>query len=393
MCSKKGSFDEYLQKGKMVFNIEDPTKEAYKEAIKNLEKAIKINPNDAEAHYFLGYAYSRLNSFDGRTIDKMNIDLVLKTSEQFENVNKLTPKYTGEIIVLDPYSKLTGEWGSLSLRYFATNKTDSMLWACNEGRKRGGFSDYYLGMARIMLDNCTEDAFLFSSGDNATLPLWYLQKVEKYRTDVKVIDLNLLNSSWYPKMLEEKESVDFGFPPEKRDTLDYCYLTDLNMSILNKKDRSYLSWEFDHDFLYRGDRLFLNLLQKNAFEKDVYFSYGFDPKSILNLEDYLQDLIILNRINYDNSEPLSADEYLIRLKPIINNIENINYNSPDQISDVDRVRFYICCRIMYCIDNKKIDEANNLMHLFETNKYFTQTPIQSENTYMYIKSLKERLSE
>lgn len=384
------SIINYLEQGKSVFKIEEPTEEEYREAIENLEKAIEIDPNSAEAHYFLGYAYSRLNSFDGKTIDKMNLDLVLKTSEQFETVNKLTPKYTGEIIVLDPYSKLTGEWGTLSMKYFAVNKIDSAVWACNEGRQRGGFSGYNLGMARLMLDNCTQDAFLISSGDNTTLPLWYLQKIKKYRNDVKVIDAALLNTDWYPKMLEDAESINFGYSSSERGTLDYCYITNPEF-ILNKKDGNSFSWEFDRYYLYRGDRLFLSLLQKNGFQKNVYFTYGFDPEYQLNLTNYLQDLIILERINYDNLDPLSADEFLEKLEPVIENFKNINLNSYEELADVDRIRYSICSRIKYCIGNNEINEANNLMNLLETDQRLVKIPHQIESTALSIESLKKVL--
>lgn len=383
--------ETYLQNGKAVFKINEPTEDKFREAIENLQNAIEINPNNAEAHYFLGYAYSRLNSFDGRTIDKMNLDLVLKASEQFETVNKLTPKYSGEKVILDPYSKLTGEWGSLSIRYFATNKIDSAVWACKEGRRRGGFSNYYLGMARLILDNCTKGAFLVSSGDNITLPIWYLQKVEKYRKDVKHIDIALLNAEWYPKILEEKESIDFGYAPSERDTLDYCYVMNPEFTI-NKKDGTSLSWEFNHYYLYRGDRLFLNLLKKNRFKKNVYFTYAFDSQSQLNLKDHLQDLIILERINYDNKAPLSSNDYLERLEPVIENFKNINLNSYEEVADVDRVRFFICSRIIYCIDNNKIDEANNLMNLLETDQILAKIPYQLEELIPYKEELKQILS-
>jgi hypothetical protein len=52
-----------------------------------------------------------------------------------------------------------------------------------------------------ILAGLDENAIVFTNGDNDTFPIWYLQEVEKFRTDVTVVNLSLVNLPWYVKQL------------------------------------------------------------------------------------------------------------------------------------------------------------------------------------------------
>ncbi len=63
-------------------------------------------------------------------------------------------------------------------------------------------------------------AIVFTNGDNDTFPLWYMQEVERFRRDVSVVNLSLINLPWYAKQLRGREpAVPLGFSDRELDRL------------------------------------------------------------------------------------------------------------------------------------------------------------------------------
>lgn len=90
-------------------------------------------------------------------------------------------------------------------------------------------SDRYtaVAMAKSYLSSCDKNAILFTIGDNDTFPLWYAQEIEKFRTDVKIVNTSLFMTDWYIDQMKMKSyesdplPISFKHNEYVGDKLDY----------------------------------------------------------------------------------------------------------------------------------------------------------------------------
>jgi len=82
-------------------------------------------------------------------------------------------------------------------------------------------SDRYTArdIASNYLSSVDENAVLLTYGDNDSFPLWYIQDVEGFRTDVRVANLSYLQSGFYIETMSRKafesDPLPFTLPVEK----------------------------------------------------------------------------------------------------------------------------------------------------------------------------------
>ena len=78
-------------------------------------------------------------------------------------------------------------------------------------------------IARNYLNSCSQDAILFTVGDNDTFPLWYVQDVEGVREDVRIVNMMLFNMDWYIDQARwqnyDSEPLPFTIPQSRYEAI------------------------------------------------------------------------------------------------------------------------------------------------------------------------------
>lgn len=374
----------------------------YARAVRLLESAIAKNKENAEAWYFYGYALDRLNSSDGDAMIKQQLPLTIKASEAFEKAVALSKDvYTGELLTLDPHTKILTAWGAQAIRYAYDNKNDSAAWCLKQAAERGGINATVLQYFRQVLEECTREAFLFTNGDMYLYYLYYLQTIERFRPDVNCVDLNLLNARWYPGWLVKKNRLPVSIAPADLEKLD---IARWDMKVVTIKNRNpnhpdtAISWKlwptYGKKYMLRADRILLDVLQQNAFKKDVFFPGDVPQTMTLFLNNYLRCNGLTNKLEADsaNNDLQSLIKRLRRLK-YIPVYPKTYLNNRDNILVLNNYRFTYATAVEMALKLGKASTAKDLMQSALHKYPETTLPFFSEETKKWFAGLEKKTEE
>jgi hypothetical protein len=294
----------------------------------------------------------------------------------------------GTYEVLDPYSKLGSEWGCLAFRYMNEGKKDSVKWALEEGKRRGGFSPFYLAEARALLDGCSKNAILMSSGDAYTFSMLYVQQVENYRTDVSVVDVSLIHTTWYPSMLVRQKFVSFSLPSAILDTIEELMWEDKQISIPYRNTGVSIEWTVKPTckgkYLSRGNRVFLDLLQTNRFERDVFMAAGMLDEDIIGLEPRMQYFGLLHQLVPVN-EP--HDSY-VSLGNALKAVRLANPDRRDETNELMALRAHAIHMIYYMAKDGNEEQAKELLITLGQQIPESRLPYDTKEIKDYVQQLR-----
>lgn len=382
--------------GKVEFNKQVNAKDPdYSGACRILKNQVRQYPDDAELHYFLGYALDRLNSVEGSTMNQLKKNMTIEASEHFETVNRLQPTYKGEYIVLDPYAKLASIWGSLAQSYLVRGEKDSAIWAFSEGKKRGGFIEPVLHFNRQLLNSCASNAIFVTVGDNITIPCWYLQTVEKFRTDITIVDANMINTTWYTKYLKHREKLAISFSDEEVEQVDYVEFEPRFITITNPADSmEKFTWElkptYYGKYLLKGDRILLNIFKENLFSRPVYYSSGSDSTTNLFLGDYFHEEGLVAKIRLKGVDFNEAPDSVSHNFTVYS-IEKLSADeiqrSKDAVILLNNYRWVYYTTIGRLLEKGQKEKARALKNEMEVKFPLSKLPYAFEGAGKYFKQL------
>jgi hypothetical protein len=162
-----------------------------------------------------------------------------------------------------------------------------------------------------ILQSLDKDAIVFTNGDNDTFPLWYLQSIG-YRTDVRVINLSLLQMDWYIK--EMKNSSPYGalkvpvnLSEDEIENLHPTQWSDFKMVSIDippdafpdslKEDNNLpdkLTWKMPATIsegkikgVKVSDLMVFDIIKANNWQRPIYFSITVSKDYYIGLDDYL----------------------------------------------------------------------------------------------------------
>jgi hypothetical protein len=188
-----------------------------------------------------------------------------------------------------------------------------------------------------MLQSCEKDAILFTNGDNDTFPLWYLQEVERVRTDVRVVNLSLANTGWYLAQLKNTsprgakkiafsmndeeiagityEPVDTVYAelPSGRAREELLRLSTQNGVGLPAEPQETMHWQLKPGLIYDGqgyfrpqDKAVYDIVMNNFASRPIYFALTVDPENMIGLENFLRlDGLAYKVVPLKSADPMS----------------------------------------------------------------------------------------
>lgn len=201
--------------------------------------------------------------------------------------------------------------------------------------------------ARNYLNSCAPNAILFTYGDNDTYPLWYVQEVENFRPDIRIVNLSLFDTDWYIDQLRrpfnESQPLPITMKPSmyKTGTRDVLFYQNFNLEGAQElkdvfefitsdnpeakvdyqsgRSENFLptknfklsidaqqvlatktvdaneaskivpsmEWTFSGNYLTKGQLAILDMLVHNKWERPIYFAFTVPSSNFLGLDNYL----------------------------------------------------------------------------------------------------------
>ncbi len=222
-----------------------------------------------------------------------------------------------------------------------------------------------LDWAKNYLAQLPPNSVIFTRGDNDTFPLWYVQEVEGFRTDVRVCNYMLSSGYWYvhqmgrkvyesdpmpltltpkeydngvneqlpifeeeyfkDKRIELKDVINFVHNPKAvkqymgggsthyfpcrsvKLTVDKeaCIRNGIVPESMQDDIVDVIEWEIKENYIYKNALMLLDFMASNNWERPVYFTSYSDMSKVMGIDKYLH----MEGLSYRFMPVLAEDYY------------------------------------------------------------------------------------
>lgn len=267
---------------------------------------------------------------------------------------------------------------------------------------------FSVDQARNTLASCEENAILFTGGDNDTFPLWYVQEVEGFRTDVRVVVLSYFNTDWYISQMQRKvneseplpitfeyeqyregvNDIAQYYPPERGETeraldldryiravkeqnpqvvipyqgdkvtiypskkfllqVDSAEVADIVPKDMRERITD-MQLQINNNYILKGDIMLLDILANNNWERPIYFNTTSANTTSIGLRNYLFQEGMTYRLLPVQSKSRTGMGG-VNTNVMLENLRNFQYRgmqNPEAFYDVEFRRFASNFRSLY----------------------------------------------